>query len=172
MFERKPPVVMGRAREYFEQVCRTQETPTMGKHKRLFDMLPDGARRGIVHRPYRGSDRHSYGMVWYFNRSYLPKDAADSIIEHAARLHYEGKGYRFIGDGKTYKALALGMKTTDPRPLIDALLAAAEHAREGEGVIQVDPMTDDERQPIRLIGNIKKSVEQSTEVPREGEGEK
>ena len=56
-----------------------------------------------------------------------------NAAEHAARLYYEGEGYQFNRrPNGEYAAGCIGW-SVPPMPLIDAILAAAEHARGGEG---------------------------------------
>ena len=98
------------------------------KHKRLFDLLPEGARpKNIV----RYADWYSETIGQYDYQ--ITTLHAHERIEHAARLYYEGEGYQFNRrPNGEYAAGCIGW-SVPPMPLIDALLAAAEHAREGEG---------------------------------------
>ena len=104
----------------------------MDKHKRLFEMLPMRCLPpGLTFSP-----RHDAFFSTPHLTMVVNDDHAHALIEHAARLHYEGKGYEFVtDDGYEYEAMyedGIGC-LSNPVPLIDALLAAAEHAREGEG---------------------------------------
>ena len=103
--------------------------------KKLFDLLPEGAMpKDLVF-----VDRRNTGWTgWYAGNDdpefILLDHHGHALIEHAARLHYEGEGYWFIRKfGGRYEAAHSSGWETKPMPLIDALLAAAEHAREGEG---------------------------------------
>ena len=110
----------------------------MSKHRRLFDLLPDGARpKDLVF-----VDRRNTGWTgWYAGNDdpefILLDHHGHALIEHAARLHYEqDRGYEIFHCGDSLYEVYSGCPDkpiTGFVPLIDALLAAAEHAREGEG---------------------------------------
>jgi hypothetical protein len=108
------------------------------EHRELFEALPEGARPRFLY-PCEYEQENCVLVDWYSSACMQDIDGveqthAHALIEHAARLHYEGEGYWFIRKfGGRYEAAHSSGWETKPMPLIDALLAAAEHAREGGG---------------------------------------
>ena len=102
----------------------------MSKHRRLFDLLPEEASPKELHPCF--VDESDEVDNWEVFSGFLDDPHAHALIEHAARLHYEGMGYWFTHYKDGLYDTNVPDRTRTPMPLIDALLAAAEHAREGE----------------------------------------